>query len=388
MISLWPLLLPVAAFSGWYLANYSTHEKKFLKPKPSKEYFLGLNYLLNEQSDKAIDVFIKLLEVDSDTVETHLALGSLFRRRGETDRAIRLHQNLIARPQLMPHQKIDALMALGQDYMSAGLFDRAEKIFEEVAQNEGPHQANSLKNLLDLYQREKAWEQCIESAKKLEKINGEPLKKQMAHYYCEYALLAINQGHYEEAHEHLRKAFKVDNHSVRASLLLGQLEWQQNNYKKAIKAYKKIQEQDSDYLSEVVDPLILCYQQLEKEEECAEYFQEIMPKCPRVSLLFFLAKFIKRKEGTEKALDFVVEHLEKNFSLRGLNQLIAWYLETTYGKVQVNLKMLYEITHKLLENKPVYRCVQCGYSGKNLHWLCPSCKQWSMMKPIYGLEGG
>ena len=145
MINLWPLLLPAAAWSGWWFANRANSNKSAdVYNKLSREYLVGLNYLLNEQPDKAVDIFIKLLEVDSDTVETHLALGSLFRRRGEVDRAIRIHQNLIARPQLSILQRKEALMALGQDYMSAGVFDRAERIFLEVVELGGSKETSSL----------------------------------------------------------------------------------------------------------------------------------------------------------------------------------------------------------------------------------------------------
>lgn len=388
MINLWPLLLPVAAFSGWYLARRSSKTVNKISTSGSfKEYFVGLNYLLNEQPDKAVDVFIKLLEVDSDTVETHLALGNLFRRRGETDRAIRIHQNLIARPQLMSHQKTAALMALGHDYMNAGLFDRAERIFEELAENKGAHQAGSLEKLIDIYEREKAWKQCIESIKKLENITGKHLNKRVAHYYCECAELAIAKNAYAEAYQHLKNAFNTDKDSVRASLLLGTLEMEQKNYKKAIKAYKTIKQRDPDYLSEVIEPLILCYQKVGNEAECIEYFQETMQEYPRVPLLFFLANHMQKMVGVEQALDFTADQLGQHPSVKGLNQLIAWYLETTYGKVRSKLQMLYDITNKLLENKPIYRCIQCGYGGKHLHWLCPSCKEWSTMKPIHGLEG-
>lgn len=390
MINYWPLLLPVAFFSGWYLARRTIRDIGHVSQKPGKEYFVGLNYLLNEQPDKAVDIFIKLLEVDSDTVETHLALGSLFRRRGETDRAIRIHQNLIARPQLMSCQKIDALMALGKDYMSAGLLDRAEKIFQEVADNKSDnkvfHQINSVENLIELYQQEKAWKQCIEWAKKWEYITGRSLHKKVAHYYAECVELALAQSRYEEAYDYLKQAFRIDKDSVRASLLLGQLEMHQKNYKQAIKAYQKVKRQDPDYLSETIDPLIFCYQQLQQETECVAYFQETMLAYPRVSILFFLAEKIYPNHQ-EQAFDFVADHLGQHPSVKGLNQLIVWYLESTQGKVRAKLKMLYDITEKLLMNKPVYRCVQCGYAGKHLHWLCPSCKEWSTMKPIHGLEG-
>src|SRR5476649_729159 len=155
MIDLWPLLLPAAAWSGWWVANRNNSDKDpHIHNRLSREYVVGLNYLLNEQSDKAVDIFIKLLDVDSETVETHLALGSLFRRRGEVDRAIRIHQNLIARPQLSFIQRKEALMALGQDYMSAGVFDRAERIFIEVLELGGAREVSSLHGLLAIYQQE------------------------------------------------------------------------------------------------------------------------------------------------------------------------------------------------------------------------------------------
>lgn len=383
----WPLLLPIAAFSGWYVARRQTSTSKKGLCKPLNEYFIGLNHLLNEQPDKAVDVFIKLLEVDSETVEMHLALGSLFRRRGETNRAIRIHQNLIARPQLLQQQRADALMALGKDYMHAGFFDRAEKIFEELAKNKGQHQPHSLENLMELYQREKTWELCIETAKKLEIITGKTLGIRVAHYYCECADLAIEQKRYQEAYQHLKNALYADKNSVRASLLLGCLEQEKKNYKAAIKAYKQIKKQDPDYLSEVIEPLISCYQKADNEAECIEYFSETMREYPRVPFLFFLATHIQKNDSVEKALDFLVEQLEQHPSVKGLNQLIVWHLESTYGKVRTKLQVLYDITNKLLSDKPVYRCIQCGYGGKHLHWLCPSCHEWSTMKPVHGLEG-
>src|SRR3990167_1271396 len=149
-------LLPVAATCGWLLGRQKSNKESSgrVSFKVRRDYFKGLNYLINEQPDKAVDVFIKLLEVDSDTVETHLALGSLFRRRGEVERAIRIHQNIIARPQLSLRDRKEALMALGQDYMSAGLFDRAERIFLEVVEIRA-HSEQALKLLLHIYQQDR-----------------------------------------------------------------------------------------------------------------------------------------------------------------------------------------------------------------------------------------
>src|SRR3990167_10605515 len=211
MITLWPLLLPAAAWSGWVVA-LRHHAKNDInnENKLSKEYVVGLNYLLNEQQDKAVDIFIKLLEVDSDTVETHLALGSLFRRRGEVDRAIRIHKNLVARNELSLTERKEALMSLGQDYMSAGLFDRAEQVFLEVLEFSGALEASSLQGLLAIYQQEKAWENALDILKKLEVTIGKSMHIQAAHYYCEIADLALKNDEREKARHSVKQALTVD----------------------------------------------------------------------------------------------------------------------------------------------------------------------------------
>lgn len=388
ILQLWPFLLPVAAGSGFLLGRKKKPVEHHLTKKKkdiSREYIQGLNYLLNEEPDKALDVFIKLVEVDSDTVETHLALGSLFRRQGEVDKAIRIHQNLIARPTLTLEQKIDAMMALGQDYMRAGVFDRAERIFKEITQMSDGKVTRNLKNLLAIYQQEKAWDKALDILKQLERVSGESMRFQMAHCYCEMA--ELEKGSFDKAQFYLKKALNADKNSVRASLLQASLEARHGHYRRAIKVYKKVPEQDEAFLSEIVKPLLACYKQIDNMAGFIDYMQDMLKRFPRSSIIFELARQIKEEEGVEFALDFISEELTKHPSLRGLNRLIQWYLQTTYGKVRMKLGMLYDITSKLLEDKPVYRCGQCGFAGMHLHWQCPGCKSWGKVKPIYGLEG-
>ncbi|NNF96569.1 MAG: tetratricopeptide repeat protein, partial [Halobacteria archaeon] len=187
MLEILFFLLPIAALSGWWLGRRSKarRQEESSLELPSS-YLRGLNYLLNEQQDKAIDLFIQLLDVDNDTVETHLALGSLFRRRGEVDRAIRIHQNLIARPTLSKEQRMQALFELGQDYMRAGLLDRAETLLGELIGNE-PHTVAALQHLLDIYQQEKDWDKAIQIAQRLESRTGQSKRNLIAQYYCEKA---------------------------------------------------------------------------------------------------------------------------------------------------------------------------------------------------------
>jgi len=388
MINLWPLLLPAAAWSGWWVAKRGSSDlEHHTTNQLSREYVVGLNYLLNEQPDKAVDVFIKLLEVDSETVETHLALGSLFRRRGEVDRAIRIHQNLIARPQLSLFQRKEALMALGQDYMSAGVFDRAERIFLEVVELAGDREVSSLQGLLAIYQQEKAWEKALDIVKKLEVSTGTSMHSQAAHYYCEIALHASKTNMQDKALQAIKQALAVDRQSVRASLMLAALDMQQGRYKQAIRALKRVPEQDAEFLNEIIEPLVHCHRELDTMDECIDYLEQTLLDHPRASVIFVIGDYLSREKSVDFAIDFVSSHLGRHPSIRGLNRLIYWHLESAHGKVRDKLQMLYAITSKFLENKPVYRCNHCGYSGKLLHWHCPSCKQWGRTKPIHGLEG-
>jgi lipopolysaccharide biosynthesis regulator YciM len=387
MINLWPLLLPAAAWSGWWVAKRTDATCTKVGNHLSREYVVGLNYLLNEQPDKAVDVFIKLLEVDSETVETHLALGSLFRRRGEVDRAIRIHQNLIARPQLSMLHRKEALMALGQDYMSAGVFDRAERIFLEVVDLGGSPQTSSLNGLLAIYQQEQAWEKALGVIKQLEAATGSSMHTQTAHYYCEIANQALKNNADDKALHAIKQALSVDKKSVRASLMLASFEIKNERYKQAIKALKHVPEQDPEFLNEIIEPLVHCYQALDAMDDCIDYLEQALPHHPRASLIFVIGEYLSREKSVDLAIDFVSSHLSRHPSIRGLNRLIYWHLESAHGKVRDKLQMLYAITTKFLENKPIYRCGHCGFSGKLLHWHCPSCKQWGRVKPIHGLEG-
>lgn len=381
------LLLPFAAASGWFVSN--RNQRSSGKPKKHfvpKDYLIGLNFLLEEQPDKAVDVFIKMLEVDSDTVETHLALGSLFRRRGEVDRAIRIHQNLIARPNLEQEQRMQALLALGQDYMRAGVLDRAERIFLEVV-DAGYEKTISLRYLLAIYQQEKAWESAIQTARKLEIATGQTMQLNIAHYYCELAHDNLLNHDADQAKRLLRRAVTIDKNCVRASILQGDIEAENNNFKAAIRFYKQVKNQDPDFLTEAIPLLAECYEQLGNQREFINYLKECLQAHARISLILILADFVLKEYGTGSAIDLIAEYLDVHPSIRGLQRLIELQLLNENGGDVENLRILRDITTSMLKDKPIYRCHNCGFSAKTLLWLCPGCKTWSSVKPIHGLEG-
>ena len=381
------LLLPIAAFSGWWMARkaYSKNTIRQRDDLPSK-YITGLNYLLNEQPDKAIDLFIQMLEVDNETVETHLALGSLFRKRGEVDRAIRIHQNLIARPTLTKPQRAHALYELAQDYMSAGLLDRSEALFSDLAEDE-VHSSSALHQLIDIYQQEKEWDKAIIVAQKLAIKTNQDFNPLVAHYYCELSEKAYNDGERGKALKLVKRALATDKSCARASILEGDIEKDNGNYKTAIKAYKRIEHQDAEYLPEIIASLLDCYQALGKVSECIVYLQEILNKHDSISIMLLISDLINQQEGEKNAAEFIVDFLEHRPSVRGMDRLIDLNIEQAKDSTKEKLQILKNVTSQILEDNPVYQCQSCGFHAKAIHWQCPGCKQWSTIKPIHGVEG-
>ncbi|MEJ2141810.1 MAG: lipopolysaccharide assembly protein LapB [Gammaproteobacteria bacterium] len=381
------LLLPIAAFSGWWMAykKYNKNTVRQCDDLPSK-YITGLNYLLNEQPDKAIDLFIQMLEVDTETVETHLALGSLFRKRGEVDRAIRIHQNLIARPTLTKPQRAHALYELAQDYMSAGLLDRSEALFSDLAEDE-IHSSSALQQLIEIYQQEKEWDKAIVVVQKLAVKANQNFNPLVAHYYCELAEKAYGEGERGKALKLVKRALATDKDCARASILEGDIEKDNGNYKTAIKAYKRIEQQDAEYLPEVIMSLLDCYRALGKDSEYIVYLQEILNKHDSISIMLLISDLIKQQEGEKSAAEFIVDFLEHRPSVRGMDRLIDLNIEQAKDSTKEKLQILKNVTSQILDNNPVYQCQSCGFHAKAMHWQCPGCKQWSTIKPIHGVEG-
>lgn len=383
---LW-LLLPVAAASGWLLARKSPARGVQTPGLGMRQaYFKGLNYLLNEQPDKAIEVFIKLLEEDSETVETHLALGNLFRRRGEVDRAIRIHQNLIARPSLDRSQRSQALLELGQDYMRAGLLDRAESIFQELI-GMRMHADAARRHLQDIYQLEKDWENAISVTRASTALPEGERRLLIGQFYCELAEEALASGDRRAAQQMIRRALTSDAHCVRASLIAGDLEAGSGNWKAAIEFYRRVEDQNLDYLPEVIAPLKECYKNLGDRAGYIAYLHKLQLRYQGISVLLAMAEVIRDTEGEAQATAYLVERLRQKPSVRGLDWLLRTKLSNADERARGNLDVLKQITHALLEHKPSYKCTRCGFSAKALHWHCPSCRSWSSIRQIQGVEG-
>ncbi len=382
------LLLPIAALSGWFAGRRGSARHAGQKvSRLSTTYFRGLNYLLNEQPDKAIEVFLQIAEVDKRTVETHFALGHLFRRRGEVDRAIRLHQTLIARPGLSDEQKTQAVLELGEDYMRAGLLDRAETLFRDLVEVEGVA-PQALKHLIAIYQQERDWEKAIEHALRLETATGQPMGKLVAQFHCELAEQHRQRGDVDRAPQTLEQAYHAEANCVRAGLLEGQIEVAQGNDQNAIRVFERVARHDPDMLPELLGPLLAAYERREESHRARAFLHEMLERSPGVAPLLALTRLIEREDGRLAAAEFLVQQLRRRPSIRGQGALIE--LNLGEGDVPLQrelLQVLKQLGEQLVAGGPAYRCGRCGFGARGHHWQCPSCKSWGSLKPIHGLAG-
>jgi lipopolysaccharide biosynthesis regulator YciM len=382
------LLLPLAALSGWWIGRRKKRRAKGSNdcPSLSHDFLKGLNYLLNEQNDEALEVFIRMSETDSETVDIQFALASLFLRRGEVDRAIRIHQNLIARPMLPPEQRKQALYELGRDYMRAGLLDRAESLFQELT-GDARYGEPSRRQLLDIFQQEKEWEKAIAVARRLSPQNGESLAPVIANYYCELAEEYLAAGESGEATKANKRAFAEDKNCVRASLFEAELALRHNQSKQALKAYQRVERQDADYLPLIIEPLQRCYEQLGDEHGLMRQLRELLGRHETISLVQAMVQQLCDRGDEAEAVQLLKEHLQRRPSLRALQQLLALRCSEQMHTDNSDITIIRDIVEKLLVAKPIFRCSHCGFASKTMHWQCPSCKQWNRVKPIHGIEG-
>ncbi len=387
MLELLPLLLlPVTTYSGWWMAkNYGRRAFRKKNRLFSDQYFQGLNYLLTEQPDKAIQVFLELAEVNQDTVETHMALGNLFRRRGEIDRAIRFHQNIIAKSDLEPEQRTQALLELGEDYMRAGLLDRAERLFSELIESDA-QTPSALRSLLDIYQQEKDWAEALVQAERLEQVEGVHLGGLMAQFCCELAELALSDGDVQLARKYLRQARRHNPQCIRAQFIRARMSLNENDFDSALTAYEQIAEWDVAYLPDLIEDYVDIASRAGTPSRARDKLQQWSEHYQGMSLVLKLTEFISREQGPREAGEFLVEALHKKPSVRGLDRLIEFRAEG-HLPAETSDDILKAVTSRLMARQPGYRCSHCGFSGQTHHWQCPSCRNWDTTRTIQGVLG-
>ena len=376
---------------GWLLGRLDrTKTSESVGPK----YYHGLNYLLNEEPDRALTTFIENLEVTDDTLETHLALGGLLRRRGELDKAVVVHENILVHAKLSKHDMQRVQLELARDYLLAGLLDRAEELcvqlsLEPETGKSGSIRRESLKITLEIYEREKEWSQGIEVAKLLA-VGGatDQYERAISHYYCEIAEELLDRNELSGARESVREAIGHDVNNPRASLVRSRIDVKEGHYDQAIAVLTRILDQNPVYLPESLETLEEAYRLGQRpQKELREYLISCLDLTPSISIVLMLAKSIRDELGDDAVAKFIASHLKENPTIRGLAQLIDLHIDKTQGVAKENLTILRSFADALVADKPAYRCTGCGFEGKQMRWHCPVCKDWATIEPIFGLEG-
>jgi lipopolysaccharide biosynthesis regulator YciM len=373
----WQLLfLPLFFGLGWAAARIDIRHLVRESRALPRSYFQGLNFLLNEQPDRAIEAFVEAVTVDPETVELHFTLGSLFRRRGETERAIRMHQSLIERDNLPQELKIQALSELGQDYLKAGLLDRAEEIFDKL--RELPRAEEAKRNLLEIYQIEKDWVKAIAIAAELPDFASQ---KEIAEYHCELAAAEMIRARPEAAAGHLKSALERNRTCVRASLLQGDIEAQQGRLEEALAYWQRIEQQDPAYLALVAKRLLETFRKLARREEGLLLLRGYLERYPSLDLLDVVFQLVLEAEGPEAAYGLVRDELRRNPTLLGFDKLIEAQLLISPPESRADLGLSKSIVQSYTRRLARYQCDNCGFKARQFYWRCPACGGWETYSP-------
>ena len=384
---LWMLLVfPLFFAMGWLTARMDIKELLTESSLLPRSYFQGLNFLLNEQQDKAIEAFIEVVKVDPQTIELHFALGSLFRRRGEVDRALRMHLNLVERADLDEDKKQQALFELAQDYLKAGILDRAEEALQQLLSSR--YAKESLDFLLEIYQKEKDWLKAIDICQRLADLTGQPHNKEAAAFYCELATHELARKQTEAASVHLEQALEVYPHAVRATIMLGDIEIAAGNHKRAIEIWKRIEAQDPLYLPLVAERLMLAHLKVDHENDGIELLRTYQEKYPSQDLMNVLFQAVLKRDGAAAANELVRKELQRNPTLLGLDKFLEARLLEVTDKNRADVEMVKNLVHQRTRSLAMYYCSSCGFKARQFYWHCPACHGWETYSPKRSEENG
>jgi lipopolysaccharide biosynthesis regulator YciM len=368
------LFLLLAAL-GWALGRFGEREEEDPPPPLNIDYLKGLNFLLNEQTDQALEHFLKMVRVDDKTIETHFALGSLFRRRGEVDRAIRIHQNIIARPDLASEQRDQALFSLAKDYLRAGLLDRAEKMFTRLAQG-SRYQVDALENLTRIYEQEKEWEKAIGAGQQLEVLGGRSLALQIAHYYCELAEASALAKDYGAARAYVKQAQAGRPRTLRGALVRAHIAQEMKDNKTALRLYHRIIDEHTYLIAEALPEIVAIYERENAMGDLEKAFRQMLKKNPEMRSLVAYTAIVNDIGGIPVIDECVEKYLLDEPTLSEFVDM----QRVSEGEAGAMSKVRRALS-KLASSTPRYQCQECGFSSQKLLWQCPSCRSWETQRP-------
>ncbi|HEY1326165.1 MAG TPA: lipopolysaccharide assembly protein LapB [Casimicrobiaceae bacterium] len=376
----WLLPIPALFFAmGWIAARIDIkHLLRESRALPLT-YFRGLNFLLNEQPDKAIESFIEVVKVDPQTIDLHFALGSLFRRQGETDRAIRMHQNLLDRPDLPADKRTMATYELAQDFHRAGLLDRAENLFSKLEGS--PFEPTALGHLIAIYETEKDWPKAIDATTRMEALSRTPYFKEIAQYHCELAQAALLRSDTASAIAEIDQALAGHRACARANVLLGDVRVAQGDWRGAIEAWQRIESQNPVFLALAADRLADAFRRLDDRATGIRLLRNYHGQYPSLDVLNALFNLTLEQEGAAAAADLIKDELARNPTLIGLDRLLEAQLQSAPPERRHDLELVKGLVGQHIKRLGMYRCEQCGFRARQYYWRCPGCQKWETYSP-------
>lgn len=383
-MDIWLLsLVLVAMLIGWIIGRWKPSVKNLTSYRSgnyAESYIKGLNYLLADDSQKAVEVFSELIKVNTETIEIHIALGNLYRSKGEVDRAIKVRQNLLARPNLSRNQRNMAIAELANDYLKGGLLDRAENLFKELTQLE-PKDLGAFWKLLDLYITEKSWHEAAEYAQIISDRGDKDAAIILSQCYCEIAEDALAKGNNKLVLECLDKALDADQLCVRAGLLLIKHYIGSGNTDAAKKVFHRLTRNSPEYMDLYIAPAREIFLLANESNEYQKFLQVQYQDNPSSHIAIALIEYYASVNQIDKASQFLSEVLAKTpsfeayeFALRFQNSDSSHFSNIWNG--------LSSFLKSMKDNKTEFICSQCGYESHAIQWNCPSCRRWATMKPV------
>jgi len=383
----WLLLIPILFGLGWMAARWDLrleHRMDELERlRQQRSTFKGLSLLLNEQPDQAIETLVKIAQLDPETIELHFSLGNLFRRRGETERAIRVHQHLANRDDLKLRDRDHAAYELGRDFLRAGLLDRAEASLNRVG--EGKYAAPAKESLLEMYQVERDWQKAIIAAQELESLQGKSHQTEIAQFHCELGQEALRRQDLTGAEQSIARALQAVPNHARALILQGDYFMAMDRPAQAIETWDAIAKLHPAYMHLLADRWMLAHANLDKAEEGLDRLVELLKTQASGELLDIVHKHLTQLRGSHIAEAMLVEVMQSSPSLSALSKLAETRLalaesngsDDKIAEIKAILGLLKQRTTSLAR----YTCGNCGFRARRFYWQCPGCNHWEAYSP-------
>lgn len=372
----WLIVLPLFFTLGWLAARVDIRQLLSESTTLPATYFKGLNFLIDDQHDKAVEAFSEAINVNTDSLELHFALGSLFRRTGETDRAINMHLNMLDKKVLTANQKNAVKAELAQDYLKAGLFDRAEELFLKLDDNR--YRQPALNALLEIYVREREWAKAITTATELERLSGITFRVEIAQYFCELAMNEMIAQNTENARAQLNLALDANKNCIRANVLLGDLEAQAGAHKMAISHWRRIEYQQPQYLGLIAKKMLKSYGVDNDLKAGLEQLNTYLETYQLVAIMSVLYEATLAEEGFVAAAKLARNELIRQPSLTTLDQLLQARAMANDVNDQ-DVQLMQQTVRNAIGNRAAYHCNECGFRAKQYHWQCPACNAWETL---------